>query len=58
MNLWTTSEIVHIEAMIVKTHTKYLQKVKYQIHKNSSISLVQLKKTYIANIQGIVLQYL
>jgi len=44
--------------MILKTHTTHLRLDKYQSHQNSSISLVQMRTTYITNIQRIVLQYL
>ena len=54
MNSCLTIEIFHTEAMIVKTNTTHLQQDKYQIHRNSSISLVQMKTTYITNIQRIV----
>lgn len=50
MNNWKTSEIVHIEATIVKTRATHLQPYKYQIHENISISLVKMKTTYIKNI--------
>ena len=41
MNCWTTSEIVHIEETIVKTHTTQLQQDKYQIHQNVENLVVQ-----------------
>ena len=44
--------------MNIKENTTHIQQDKYQIHRNSSISLVQMKTTYITNIQRIVLQYL
>jgi len=43
-----------MEATIVKENTTHIQQDKYQSHQNSSISLVQMKTTYITNIQRIV----